>query len=130
MRRVGDDPHLPAAVAARLDAELEQRHREEADRHLLAGGGDHVELARIGMRLDFPGERDQAIGLARHGRGHDHDLVAGGAPLRDTARDIADALDRAHRGAAEFLNDQRHRAAKYRKKRWILRDYGHRPVPG
>ena len=37
-----------------------------------------------------------------------HHLVTGGVPLGDTPRDILDALDRAHRGAAVFVNDQGH----------------------
>src|SRR5438552_618901 len=63
VRGIGGDFHLPAGIAAGLHAHLDERHRKEANRHLLASGGDHIELARIGNRLDFLGERDQAVGL-------------------------------------------------------------------
>ena len=99
---------MPAAVAARLHAELEQRHGQEANRHLLAGRGDHIELARVRVRLDLPGERDQAVGLARHRGGHDDEVMARLAPLGDPARDVLDPLDRADRRAAELLYDKRH----------------------
>jgi len=97
--------HLPAGVAARLDARLHQRHRQQADGHLLAGGGHHVELARVGQRLQLLGQRDQPVGLARHGRRHHHQVMPGGLPLGDAARDIADTLHRADRRPPEFLYD-------------------------
>ena len=37
-----------------------------------------------------------------------HDIVAGALPLGDAPRDVADALRRADRSAAEFLHDQGH----------------------
>ena len=53
-RAVGQDAHLAAGVALRLEPHLLQRDREQADRHLLAGGGDDVELARIRVRRRAP----------------------------------------------------------------------------
>ena len=106
--RVGQHLHLPAGVAARLHAQGEQRHRQQPDRDLLAGGGDHVELARVRVLLQAGGERQQPVGLARHGRGHHHDAVPGRLPLGDAPGHVADALDRADRGAAEFLDDEGH----------------------
>jgi hypothetical protein len=47
--------------------------RQQADRDLLAGGGDHVELALQSRRrlaaAQFLGEAEQAVGLAAHRRG-------------------------------------------------------------
>jgi hypothetical protein len=56
-RFVGEHLHLPSGVAARWNAELEQRHREQPDGDLLAGRGDHVQLARV---RDAPGLRGRA----------------------------------------------------------------------
>src|SRR5690606_35295599 len=43
-----------------------------------------------------------------HGRGDHHDLVTGGMPFGHASSNILDALDRAHGGAAVFMNDQGH----------------------
>ena len=51
---------------------------------------------------------DQLVGLARHGRDDDRDLVAGVDLALDVARDVADALDVGHRGSAEFHHEARH----------------------
>src|SRR3982750_4194482 len=67
-----------------------------------------AEPGRVGLRLQLPGERDQPIGLAGHRRGYDHQVVPRGLPLHHPTRDVADALDGADRGAAEFLDDQTH----------------------
>ena len=72
---------------------------------LLAGGGEHVEFARIGLRHDFFGQAEQAIGFARHRGRHHDDLVAGVMPFGDALRDVLDALGRAHRRAAVFMYD-------------------------
>ena len=54
------------------------------------------------------GQAEQAVGLAAHRRRHDDHLVAGARPLGDALGDVADALGRAHRGAAVLVNDQCH----------------------
>jgi hypothetical protein len=46
--RVGGDRHLPAGVADGRHAFGLQRQRQQAHRHLLAGGGDGVEFAHRG----------------------------------------------------------------------------------
>ncbi len=79
-------------------------------RDLLAGRGDDVELARIGIGREFLGQREQAVGLAAHRRHDDDELVSLALKARDAARDVADALDAADRGAAVFLHDQSHGA--------------------
>ena len=98
-----------AGVAARLAAHLLQRDRQQADRHLLAGGGDDVELARIGVGRDLaaraPSRRLVSPAIADT---HDDQLVALRVEVRDAPRDVLDALDGADRGAAVFLDDQGH----------------------
>jgi hypothetical protein len=44
---------------------------------LLAGGHDGVVFALVVYRVDLLAQVDQAVGLARHGRDHDGNLVAG-----------------------------------------------------
>jgi hypothetical protein len=108
MRRVGLDRHLPAGIRAALHAEFAERQRQQADRHLLAGRGDLVELALTAACVDRARELEQAIGFARHRRDDDDDLMPLLLPGRHFARDMLDALDRAHRGATVFLNDKCH----------------------
>jgi hypothetical protein len=78
-RAVGQDAYLRAGVALRLDADLVQRDRQQADRHLLAGRRDDVELARIRLRRDLLREPEQPVRLAAH-RGHDDRPVDAPAP--------------------------------------------------
>nr|GEU28296.1 hypothetical protein [Tanacetum cinerariifolium] len=87
---IGFNRNLPAGVGHGLLADRQQRHRQQADRDLLAGGGDHVQFARVGLGLDFLGQADQAVGLARHCRRHDHDAMPGVMPLGDTPRHVLD----------------------------------------
>jgi hypothetical protein len=79
---------------------------------LLAGGGQHVEFAAVGVAgfggRQFLGQAQQAVGFAAHGAGDDDHLVAGPRPLGHALGDVADALGRAHRRAAVFVNDQCH----------------------
>jgi hypothetical protein len=112
VRHVGRDRHLPAGVADRRHALGLQRDREQADRDLLAGRRDHVELAhqlgRAALGRDLLGQREQAIRLAAHRRRHDDHAVAGPGPLGDALGDTLDPLGRAHRRAAVLVNDQCH----------------------
>jgi hypothetical protein len=110
-RGVGDDRNLPAGIAPRLEPDSLQGERQQPDRHLLAGRGNDVELARAGIGVQLPREPEQAVGLARHRGGHDHQLVALGGEAGHTARDLADSLDAAHGGSAVLLDDQRHGVA-------------------
>ena len=100
--------HLPARIAARLEALRLERQRQQAAGGLLAGRGDHVELAAIRHCRDLARQTEQAVGFAGHGRGYDHDLVAGRVPLGDPPGDVLDAFDRTHRGSAVFVNEDRH----------------------
>ena len=105
---VGEDAHLEAGVALRLDAQPVQREGEEPDGDLLARGGDDVDLARIRIGVQLLREREEAVRLAGHGRDHDDDLVAFLHEPLDPARDLADALGAAHGGAAVLLDDEGH----------------------
>ncbi len=102
---VGEDAHLRAGVALGLQAQVLQRHGQQGDGDLLAGGDHHVQFARIGLSLDLLGQPDQAVGLARHGGQHHHHLMSEHFEFGDALGDGADALHAADRGAAVFLYD-------------------------
>ncbi len=104
---VGEDA-LGAGVALGLEAHFHQRHGQQGDGDLFAGGHQHIQFARVGLALDFLGQRDQAVGFAAHGGNHDDDLVTLGPKTGDALRDVLDALDAADRGAAVFLYDECH----------------------
>ena len=88
-------------------AERVERHREEPDRHLLAGGEEHVHLAGIGRR------RHRAR-RARRGASVVLPIAETTTTMRwpwaaDCAtrlRDVHDLLGVGDRGAAVFLHDQ------------------------
>ena len=87
-RAVGDDAHLRAEERLRAAARLLDGERDQADRDLLAGRRDDVELALVsggGSVVDLLGEREQAVGLARHRRDDDHDVVARALRRRGSA---------------------------------------------
>src|SRR5271169_3962718 len=105
---VGQDAHLPAGVALRLQAQFMQGDGEQADRHLLAGRGDYVELARIGTRGELAGEREEAVGFATHRRHHDHKLVPLAMEPGDAPGDVLYPFGAPNRRAAVFLHDQSH----------------------
>ena len=108
MRTIGEYLDLCAGVTFGLHAFLLQRHGQQAYGHLFAGGNHYIEFARIRMRLNLPGQRNQAIGLAAHRGYHHHNLV----PLRlvfcYAVRHAPDTLRRTDRRAAIFLNNQCH----------------------
>lgn len=47
---VGQDAHLAAGIATRLDADVLQCHRQQRDADLLAGRQHGIQFARIGLR--------------------------------------------------------------------------------
>ena len=99
-----------AGVALRLEPDLAQRDREQADRHLLAGRGDHVELARIGIRRDSSfASAEQPVGLAATSptRRRPAGGLRGGSARRARAT-LRMRSVRADRRAAVLLDDQRH----------------------
>ena len=107
--RVGGlDRDLPALPRARLDAERLQRDRQQAGRHLLAGGDHGVVLARVVQRRRFRRPADQLVGLAGHGGDHDGDLVARVDLALHMLRNVADALDIGDGRSAEFHHETAH----------------------
>ena len=72
----GAHPYLAAGKGSRGDAALAQRHGQQRDRHLLAGGEQHIHFARIRFACDAGGEVDQSISVITHGRDNDGDTIA------------------------------------------------------
>ncbi|MPM71718.1 hypothetical protein SDC9_118688 [bioreactor metagenome] len=104
--------HLPASVAHRFEAFGLHGDGQQCGRCLLAGGGQHVQLTMIGRGAargsQLFGQAQQAVGFTTHGAGHHHHLVACPRPFGHALGDVLDALCRAHRCAAVFMNDQCH----------------------
>ena len=108
MRVAGLDRDLPALPGARLDAHALQHDREQAGGDLFAGGDHGVIFARVMHRRGLGAPADQLVGLARHRRDHDGDLVAGVDLALDMPRDVADAVDIGDGCAAEFHHEAAH----------------------
>jgi hypothetical protein len=51
---IGLDRDLPAGVGHGFLADRQQRHRQQADGHLFASRGNHVQLARVRLLHEFP----------------------------------------------------------------------------
>ena len=85
VRRVGDHARLRAGERARLVAELGDRHRQQRHRDALAGGQQHVELARRRQRRHLLGEVAQLVGGVAHRRDDDDHVVTGLARGRRSA---------------------------------------------
>ena len=102
---VGHDSDLPAGERDGRVPHRVERDAHQRDRHLLAGRDEHVELPRVGLRRDAPGEGDQLIGHPRAcGEGHD-DLVAAFLRPDDLGGRLLDAFRIRDRRAAELLHD-------------------------
>jgi len=91
-----------SAVSQHANLMTEQRHRlppsawmpgQQADRHLLAGGSDDIQLALVRLDMHLLREPQQAVGLTRHGRDDDSHLVALALRGQATTSDVPDALD-------------------------------------
>jgi hypothetical protein len=104
---VGPQADLGAGEGARLEPEGLQGHRQERDRHLLAGREQHVHLSQVWGRRDLAGERQETVGRLAHGGDHDDQLVAGRA-RRDATRYVCDLLRVGDGRSSELLDDQRH----------------------
>ena len=105
---VGDHAGLRPGERLGLVAELGDGHREQGHRDPLAGGEQHVELARRRQRRDLLGEVAQLVGRVAH-RGDDHDhVVAGPLGVDDALGDPLDAGRVGHRRAAVLLHDNAH----------------------
>src|SRR5690606_37343240 len=68
-------------------------------------------FARVVQRGRFGAPADKLVGLARHGRNHHGDLVAGIDLALDVQRRLPDALDIGDGSAAEFHHNTRHDGA-------------------
>ena len=108
---VGEDLHLVSEERARFAPFGLDRHRRQRRRHLLAGGGDGVHLARVGDGGDLVREPEKAVRLAAH-RAHDDDDVVPSALGGEAApRDVPDALERTDGGSTVLLDDESHEVA-------------------
>ena len=103
VRAVGFYGNLPAGITLGIDADVFQRHGQQADGDLFAGGQYHIQFARIGEFLHFMRQRHQSVGFAAHGGYDYHHVVTGFAGFRHALGHVFDAFGRADRGAAVFL---------------------------
>ena len=104
----GVDRKLPAHVGAGVESHALQGDGEQPAGHLLAAGDDHVILSRIVKRCGFAAELDEPVGFTGHGGDDDGKLVAALGLALHERRDMANALDARHRGAAELHYDAGH----------------------
>ena len=110
---VGQHLHLVSQQGQRLASFGLDGQRQQPHRDLLAGRGDHVELALVRFGADLAGQPEQAVGLARHGGDDDRHPVALSLRGEAAAGDVADAIDGADGGSAVFLNDEHGRRIYY-----------------
>ena len=108
MNVVGADRNLPAEPRTRVDAEILQRDRQKADRHLLAGGDNGVIFAGIMHRTDVACPGHQLVCGPGHCRNNHRHLMPGIDFRFHPRRDIADAIEVADRSATKFLNNKSH----------------------
>ena len=92
-----------ACAPERLDG---HRHQRVGD--ALAGGQQHVHLARRRRRAHLLGQVQQVVGGVAHRRDHDDDVVALLLGLDDALGDAADPVGVGHRRSAVLLHDERH----------------------
>ena len=109
VRRVGDHAGLGAGERLGGVAELGDRHRDQRHRDPLAGGEQHVELARRRQRRHLLCEVAQLVGGVAHRGDHDHHVVAGPAGRDDPLGDALDAGGVRDGRAAVLLHDNAHR---------------------
>jgi 2-polyprenyl-6-hydroxyphenyl methylase/3-demethylubiquinone-9 3-methyltransferase len=105
---VGDDARLGAGERLGRHPEVGDGHGEQRHGDALAGGEQHVHLARRRVWRDLPRQRDQVIGGVAHGGDHHHDLVAGVSGGDHALGDTPDPRRVPDRGAAVLLDDQGH----------------------
>src|SRR5690606_11402282 len=105
---VGENTYLAACIRNRRHADLDQRHGQQSDGHLLAGRNHYIQFAGNGSLVDLPSQLDQAVGFTAHSRDHHDDVIAVVTEFLDLRCHLLDALDRAHRGPTKLLYDQRH----------------------
>ena len=102
---VGDDPGLRTRVAGGTAPPSDQRDPQQGHRDPLAGGQEHVELARVGNVGDAERDRRQLVGGVAHRRDDDDHVVAGPTRSHDAVGDGLDPLDGSDGRAAELHHD-------------------------
>ena len=109
MRTIRPHAHLGARKTLRVNPALMKCHAEERDRLLFAGRNKQIVLAgaRV-LATEFLRKRNQCVGLARHRRNANDNLVSIGLRSRNATRNIPDALRIANTGSAKFLDHQGH----------------------
>ena len=95
MARVGAQRHLPALPAPRRHPHLLQRQRHQPGGDVLARCDHRVVLAGVVEQRGLAHPADQLVGLARHRRDDDRDVVA----ALDLALDLRAALRMRSRSA-------------------------------
>ena len=112
MAGVGANARLTAGEGARRTPFAGEAHAEQRDAHLLTGGEQHIQFTPGRAVTHLTRQLQQAIGLSTHGGQHHDHIVAHVTGCLYPVRDALDALQIAHRGAAVFLDDQRHDIAR------------------
>ena len=102
MRRVGDDPRLRAGERDRAVPEVVDGHGAQRATHALARGEEHVHLARVRVRRDLVGVRDQPVGLLAAGAEHGDHTVPRLALGHDPLSGALEPLSIGDGGAAEL----------------------------
>ena len=102
---VGEDPCLRPGEGDGFLAEVVNRHRDEGAGDALAGGEEHVELARVWARRHAPGELEERVRGAPHRRHGPDDTKPALARRDKSLRDVADLLGLGDRRAAELHDD-------------------------
>ena len=105
---VGAEARLPAGQADGMAAQLVQRHGQQCDADLLAGGQQHIHLTRRGVMGDLPCLGDQVIGGVALCGNHHHYVIARVVGVGHDPRNVEDTVTVLYGGTAEFLYDQRH----------------------
>ena len=105
---VGAEARLPAGQADGMAAQLVQRHGQQCDADLLAGGQQHIHLTRRGVMGDFPSLGDQVIGGVALCGDYHHYVIARVVGVGHDPRNVEDTVTVLYGRTAEFLYDQRH----------------------
>ena len=108
MGAVGQNANLAACIGHGRHTDLDQRHRQQSNSHLLPCRHHHVQLAGHRLLADLLSQINEPIGLPTHGRDHYDNIVAFLAEFFDLRRYLLDALDGANRGTSKLLYDQSH----------------------
>ena len=106
---VGVEAGLPAGQADGRNTDFLQRHGQQRDGNLLAGGQQHIHFAVGRITGDLGRFGNQVIGGIPLGRNNNNNIVALVAGVGHNARNIKDAVTILDRGTAELLYDKTHK---------------------